>query len=156
MNDIKPIPQSEPINEDELKQIIYCLPIDPRTNRVILTSLLNKEKEGKWVLPKCEVNSHERQEAEVLRETYEQAGVRGQVIGVVGSFYECSKNGQKLKTHIKVYELQVDEMFKKWPEKKRRDRRWFTLEEVLGIVAKKPYLIQSIRESSLNSGLVST
>ncbi|KAI7902097.1 uncharacterized protein BX663DRAFT_511731 [Cokeromyces recurvatus] len=120
----------------------------------MLTSLINKEEE-KWALPKCEVDSYTHQEADVHRETYEEAGVKGQIIGVVGSFYESDKSGQKIKAHIRVYELQVDEIFKKWPEKKKRDRRWFSLEEILSIFAKKPFLIQSIRMSSLNSGLVS-
>lgn len=52
-----------------------------------------------------------------------KAGVRGQIVGLVGSFYECGKKG-KPKSHIKIYELQIDELFKKWPDKKRRERRW--------------------------------
>ena len=52
-----------------------------------------------------------------------QAGVRGQIVGLVGSFYECGKKG-KPKSHIKIYELQIDELFKKWPNKKKRERRW--------------------------------
>jgi hypothetical protein len=52
-----------------------------------------------------------------------KAGVRGQVIGCVGSFYECGKKG-KPKAHIKVYELQIDELIKKWPGKKKRNRSW--------------------------------
>lgn len=51
------------------------------------------------------------------------AGVRGQVIGCVGSFYECGKKG-KPKSHIKVYELQIDELIKKWPGKKKKNRSW--------------------------------
>lgn len=93
------------------------------------------------------MESHENQEPEVHREVYEQgnldfhllrtrgclllnmkpyiakAGVRGQIVGLVGSFYECGKKG-KPKSHIKIYELQIDELFKKWPDKKRRERRW--------------------------------
>lgn len=53
-------------------------------------------------------------------------GVRGQIVGLVGSFYECSKKG-KPKSHIKVYELQIDELIKKWPGRKKRDRRWVSL-----------------------------
>lgn len=49
--------------------------------------------------------------------------MRGQIIGLVGSFYECNNKG-KPKSHIKVYELQIDELIKKWPGKKKRERRW--------------------------------
>ncbi|KAG2228606.1 hypothetical protein INT48_003836 [Thamnidium elegans] len=144
----KPIPTLvDEVDEDELRQIIYVLPTDPRTNRVMLTSSLKGEDED-WVLAKCEAESHENQDADVHRETYEQVGVRGQIVGLVGSFYECSKKG-KPKSHIKVYELQIDELIKKWPGRKKRDRRWFTLEEVLNIVSEKPYLVQSFQMTTL-------
>ncbi|KAG2213734.1 hypothetical protein INT46_009882 [Mucor plumbeus] len=151
----EPLPVFLDIDEDELKQVIYGLPIDPRTNRIMLTSAKDKEQQ-KWVLPKCEVNSHENQEADVYRETYEQAGVRGQIVGLVGSFYECGKKG-KPKSHIKIYELQIDELFKKWPDKKKRERRWFSYQEVLEILANKPYLIESLQQTSFaNTTIIST
>ncbi|KAF1803669.1 hypothetical protein V8B55DRAFT_1507427 [Mucor lusitanicus] len=140
------------IDEDELKQVIYGLPIDPRSNRIMLTSMKDKEQE-KWVLPKCEVESHENQEPEVHREVYEQAGVRGQIVGLVGSFYECGKKG-KPKSHIKIYELQIDELFKKWPDKKRRERRWFSYQEVLELLANKPYLIESLQQTCFANSTV--
>ncbi|KAI8637648.1 hypothetical protein BD408DRAFT_424180 [Parasitella parasitica] len=133
------------VNEDELKQIIYGLPIDHRTNRIMLISKKDKEKE-KWVLPKSEVDSHENQEADVIREIYEQVGVRGQIVGLVGSFYESGKKG-KPKSHIKVYELRIDELFKKWPQKKEKDRRWFSYQEVSKILDNKPYLIEALQQT---------
>ncbi|CAO0794637.1 unnamed protein product [Mucor circinelloides] len=150
--DKEPAPVFLDIDEDELKQVIYGLPIDPRSNRIMLTSIKDKEQE-KWVLPKCEVESHENQEADVHREVYEQAGVRGQIVGLVGSFYECGKKG-KPKSHIKIYELQIDELFKKWPEKKRRERRWFSYQEVLEILGNKPYLIESLQETCFANSTV--
>ncbi|KAI9356155.1 hypothetical protein BD770DRAFT_111129 [Pilaira anomala] len=141
-------PIREEVDEDDLRQIIYVLPTDPRTNRVMLTTSL-KDEDDKWALPKCDSDSHENQDADVHRETYEQTGVRGQIVGLVGSFYECSKKTGKPKSHIKVYELQIDELIKKWPGKKKRDRRWFTLEEALSIFYEKPYLVQSFRMTTL-------
>lgn len=148
---IEPIPNYGEIDESELKQIIYGLPIDPRANRIMLTCS-SKDEDDEWALPKSEVESHENQEVDVHREVYEQAGVRGQVIGCVGSFYECGKKG-KPKSHIKVYELQIDELIKKWPGKKKKNRSWFTYDEVLTVVADKPYLIESLKMSSLSTGI---
>lgn len=141
------IPATEVIDEDELKQIIYILPVDPRTNRIMLTAGLKDDVE-KWELAKCEVESHENQEADVHREVYEQVGVRGEIIGLCGSFYKCNNLG-KPKTHIKIYEFQINELIKKWPLRKKRDRRWFNLEEVSSIMSHKPYLLQSFQMTTL-------
>ncbi|KAG2200935.1 hypothetical protein INT47_003170 [Mucor saturninus] len=143
----EPRPSFDDIDEDDLRQIVYILPTDPRTKRVMFTASL-KDEEKKWVPAKCDVDSYINQEADVHRETYEQVGVRGQIVGLVGSFYECSKKGRP-KSHIKIYELQIDELIKKWPARKKRDRRWFTLEEALSIVANKPYLTQSFEMTTL-------
>ncbi|CAO3645701.1 unnamed protein product [Mucor hiemalis] len=102
----------------------------------------------KWELAKCEAESHENQEADVHREVYEQVGVRGEIIGLVGSFYKCNDKGRP-KSHIKIYELQINELIKKWPARKKRDRRWFNLEEVSSIMSHKPYLLQSFQMTTL-------
>jgi hypothetical protein len=45
------------------------------------------------------------------------------MIGYVGEVVECDENNQP-KIHHLFYELQIDEIAKKWPWKKEKHRRW--------------------------------
>jgi hypothetical protein len=57
-----------------------------------------------------------------MRETWEEAGVKGTITRHVGIFAEKSKNG--IKAHHWIYEMEIKEVTKKFPEMKKRARRW--------------------------------
>ena len=46
--------------------------------------------------------------------------------------------------------MEIEEIAKKFPEKKKRDRRWFTLEESLQVTKDHPYIQEALMKSSLN------
>ncbi|KAI8992569.1 hypothetical protein BDB01DRAFT_903534 [Pilobolus umbonatus] len=148
---IEPLPPTEEINEEDLIHIIYGLPIDPRKNRIMLIASA-KSEDKKWSVPKYNIDEDDIPEVEIMKVTYDKAGIQGQVIGIVGAYYECGKSG-KLKAHVKVYEIQIDELIRKWPSKKKKERRWFNLEEAMKVLEHKPFLQHAIQASSMVLGI---
>jgi diphosphoinositol-polyphosphate diphosphatase len=57
-----------------------------------------------------------------LRETWEEAGLKGRITRHLGVFEEATK--KQIKGHHWIFEMQIDEVCKKFPEKKKRERRW--------------------------------
>jgi hypothetical protein len=51
------------------------------------------------------------------------AGVRGNITRHIGTFVETTKKGNVKAKHW-IYEMLITEILKKWPEKKKRERRW--------------------------------
>ncbi|KAI8368172.1 NUDIX hydrolase domain-like protein [Radiomyces spectabilis] len=133
-------------DDNDVRQVAGCLPIDPRTKRILLIS--SSKHEGVWVIPKGGWENDETQVEAALRETWEEAGVRGVISGFLGCFYDSNKKGQA-KSQFWIYELLVDEIMKKWPEKKKRERRWFTFDEAITVLAPKPFMQDAVRKSSI-------
>lgn len=46
--------------------------------------------------------------------------------------------------------MEIDEIAKKYPERQKRDRRWFTYDEALFATQNNEYIQEAIRVSSLN------
>lgn len=46
--------------------------------------------------------------------------------------------------------MEIDEIAKKYPERQKRDRRWFTYDEALLATQNNEYIQEAIRVSSLN------
>ncbi|GAB5591516.1 hypothetical protein Unana1_06416 [Umbelopsis nana] len=138
--------QNQVYDEHNVRQVAGCVPIDPRTNRILL--ITSSKHEGVWVLPKGGWEKDETQSQAAERETWEEAGVRGTITRQLGTFVETTKKGN-VKAHHWIYEMHINEIMKKWPEKKKRERRWFTLDEALMVTASKPYMQESLRLCSL-------
>ncbi|KAI8372239.1 NUDIX hydrolase domain-like protein [Choanephora cucurbitarum] len=128
-----------------VRQVAGCLPIDPVSKRVILIS--SSKNPDNWVIPKGGWETDETQEHAALRETWEESGIKGRIIRHLGTFVERKK--KKVKAHHWIYELQIDEIVKKYPERKKRDRRWFTYEEALIATKNNRYIQDAIRLSSI-------
>ncbi|CAO3577712.1 unnamed protein product [Absidia cylindrospora] len=100
-----------------------------------------------WVLPKGGWEVNESQAQAALRETWEEAGIKGRITRPLGVFEEVNK--RQVKAHHWIYEMEIDEVYKKFPEKKKRERRWYTYDEAL-IVVKGQYMKDAMMLSSLN------
>ncbi|KAI8369428.1 NUDIX hydrolase domain-like protein [Radiomyces spectabilis] len=133
------------LDENNVRQVAGCLPIDTVNRRFMLIS--SSKVKGKWVLPKGGWESNESQAHAALRETWEEAGLKGRITRQLGVFAEKTKYG--VKAHHWIFEMEIKEVAKKFPEKKKRERRWFTYEEAL-VVVRAPFLLEAIRMSSLN------
>jgi len=96
--------------------------------------LLVTRRNGKgWVLPKGGWESDEDiVESAALRETVEEAGVRGDLVGPLLGIFAFASNkrcfpGNTCLAH--VFALRVVEQLDKWPEQNSRKRQWFSIGE---------------------------
>ncbi|KAL1931250.1 hypothetical protein VTP01DRAFT_10387 [Rhizomucor pusillus] len=129
-------------DENNVRQVAGCIPVDPETNRVLL--ITSTKHPNAWVFPKGGWENDETQIEAAERETYEEAGVRGKVTRFIGEYFEYDKFCQP-KTRFYVYEMHIQEILKDWPEKKFRDRRWFTVDEAIKAVSRKAFMQDAIR-----------
>ncbi|KAI8098617.1 NUDIX hydrolase domain-like protein [Halteromyces radiatus] len=134
------------VDDNNIRQVAGCLPIDPINKKFLLITSSNKNNDN-WVLPKGGWEEDETQAQAALRETWEEAGIKGRITRQLGVFEEATK--KQIKAHHWIFELEIDEVCKKFPEKKKRERRWYTFEEAL-LVVKGQYMKDAITLSSLN------
>lgn len=90
----------------------------------------SKKRKHKFVLPKGTVRALEASHEAAMRETFEEAGLKGQI----------SKKGIKIKAKsadpdqtintIKFFPMLIDEIYNKWPEQNLRERLWVDLENL--------------------------
>ncbi|KAI8990980.1 NUDIX hydrolase domain-like protein [Mycotypha africana] len=129
-----------------IRQVAGCLPVDPYSKRFLLiTSSKNPEA---WVIPKGGWEQDETQEHAALRETWEEAGLKGHITRQIGVFVE--RANKKIRAHHWIFEMHIDEICKKFPERKKRDRRWFTYDEALLATANNDFIQEAIRNSSIS------
>ncbi|OAD70714.1 hypothetical protein PHYBLDRAFT_182270 [Phycomyces blakesleeanus NRRL 1555(-)] len=150
-------------NENNIRQVAGCIPIDPSTGRIMLIS--SSKHKGVWVIPKGGWENDETQIEAAMRETYEEGkthihnfflsffhtrtpGVHGTVTGFVGTFFDYLFNGDP-KTQFWIYELKVNEILDQWPEHYKRERRWFTYPEAMIALSAKPLMQEALSRSSL-------
>lgn len=92
-----------------------------KTEVLLVTSIRRK----KWIIPKgfIEYNMSAFQSAK--KEAFEEAGVRGSNTTKILGNYTVRKNGSELLT--KIYSMKVTRVFKDYPEKNLRKRKWYSV-----------------------------
>jgi 8-oxo-dGTP pyrophosphatase MutT (NUDIX family) len=89
-----------------------------RTEVLLVTSIRKKN----WIIPKGFIEYHLTPFQSAKKEAFEEAGVRGgNGTKILGS-YMVYKNGSELLT--KVYSMRVTAVYKDYPEKNIRKRKW--------------------------------
>jgi len=120
---------------DKYKPQSGCIPITGSNDSLRVLLITNKSG-SRWVLPKGSIKSSETPEHAAKRETKEEAGVKGDITGTMGVFYDHKKEYA-----IQFFVLRVTKEKKKWDEKRKRQRKWFTIGEALEAVKKK-YIVE--------------
>ncbi|KAI9283237.1 NUDIX hydrolase domain-like protein [Sporodiniella umbellata] len=129
------------------RQVAGCLPVDPIEQKILLVS--SRKHPGAWVIPKGGWEQDETQEHAALRETWEEAGIKGHIVHHLGVFPErCKKKG--IKAQHWIYELHVEKVKKKYPERNKRERQWFTFEEAIKATKDNEYIQSAILICSLS------
>ena len=113
-----------------------------RKEVLLISSAKNWDK---WLVPGGGVEPAEDLDAAAHRESWEEAGVKGCLIGSLGVFEAGGGNDGKNRTRTHVFLLRVEEMAEKWEESAVRRRRWFALEDAIEALrdnkpAQKEYL----------------
>ena len=105
--------------------------------------LLVTSSRGRWILPKgWPIEGLSDGEA-ALQEAWEEGGVReGRVTAKpIAKFWGTKRfsDGQEIPARISVYGVKVRDMSRKFPESKRRDRRWVSVTKAAKILSEKGY-----------------
>jgi 8-oxo-dGTP pyrophosphatase MutT (NUDIX family) len=92
-----------------------------KTEVLLVTSIRRK----KWIIPKGFIEYHMSPFQSAKKEAFEEAGVRGSNTTKILGSYTVRKNGSELLT--KIYSMKVTRVFKDYPEKNLRKRKWFSI-----------------------------
>lgn len=94
---------------------------DGKTEVLLVTSIRKKN----WIVPKGFIEYHMSPFQSAKKEAFEEAGVRGSNSTKIIGSYKVRKNGSELLT--KIYSMKVTKVFKDYPEKNLRKRKWFSV-----------------------------
>lgn len=97
--------------------------------------LITSLKKKRWIFPKGIVDPGETVEETALKESFEEAGLDGNVLGPPLGEYEDSKWGALLS--VTVVLMEVTRCEANWPEAEVRQRRWVAAEDATELLAKE-------------------
>jgi 8-oxo-dGTP pyrophosphatase MutT (NUDIX family) len=112
---------------------------------ILLVTTIRKKN---WIIPKGFIEYHLSPFQSAKKEAFEEAGVRGSNGTKILGSYKVYKNGSELLT--KVYSMRVTAVYKDYPEKNLRKRKWLPVTNA----AKKvsiPEIAKMIRKLGRNN-----
>jgi 8-oxo-dGTP pyrophosphatase MutT (NUDIX family) len=89
---------------------------------VLLVTSIRKRN---WIVPKGFIEYNMTPFQSAKKEAFEEAGVRGSNSPKILGSYKVRKNGSELQT--KIYAMKVTRVFKDYPEKNLRKRKWYSV-----------------------------
>ena len=109
--------------------------------------LITSNRRKRWIVPKGVIEDWQSAKEAAREEAYEEAGVRGKIIGSKIGNYEYTKWGGTCR--VDVFLLRVEEELKEWPEAEFRKRRWTDIPQALKLIDNPDLcrLIQSAAKS---------
>ena len=103
--------------------------------------LITSIRKRKWIIPKGYVEFNLSHFESAKKEAYEEAGVYGENETIeLGSFRVNKSIGICL---IQVFSMEVNKILEDYPDKDKRRRKWFSIEEAAQVVT-RPELKQMI------------
>lgn len=118
---------------DWLNQRSAAIPFFREDNviKVVLVTTKPKDKNN-WIFPKGQVEMLMTPHESAAKEAFEEAGVTGNISPQVFNTYQHKKWGGKMQ--VKVFLLDVTNIFNEWPEMKERNRQIVSLKQAISIV----------------------
>jgi phosphohistidine phosphatase len=107
-----------------------------RSGATFEVCLIRKKRSATWGIPKGLVDPGDTHEETALKETWEEAGLEGRLIGDAVGIYEYRKWGTTFA--VAVYLLEVLEEHADWQEAGYRERRWTSCEEAASLLIDHP------------------
>ena len=119
---------------------VGIIPFDIKEDAVAVLFVTSQTR-GRWILPKGRIKTDENQIEACHREGFEEAGVRGIVLG---DFPSTVVIGKKIasglqRVPVTYYPLLVQEQVDEWPEKKKRQRHWALIEDASRVAYRVDY-----------------
>jgi 8-oxo-dGTP pyrophosphatase MutT (NUDIX family) len=106
--------------------------------------LVTSLKKKRWIFPKGIVDPGETPQQSGLKEAWEEAGLRGEIVGSVVDHFTYEKWGTVL--HVDVLLMQVDRVEDQWPEADQRQRCWLNGRDALDRIGRS-----ALREALLRA-----
>jgi 8-oxo-dGTP pyrophosphatase MutT (NUDIX family) len=91
--------------------------------------LVTSIKKKNWIVPKGFIEYHMSPFQSAKKEAFEEAGVRGSNGTRILGSYTVKKKGSELQT--KIYSMLVTRVYKDYPEKNLRKRKWFSINDAV-------------------------
>jgi 8-oxo-dGTP pyrophosphatase MutT (NUDIX family) len=107
-----------------------------RRGKKVEVCLIRRKGSQKWGIPKGFIDPGDSPEQAALNEAFEEAGLRGQIVGRVVGLYDYKKRGDPFT--VAVFLMEVLKEQKDWQEMRFRERRWFLLDEAALLLASHP------------------
>ena len=98
--------------------------------------LIRNKGSRKWKIPKGFVDPGETPEQAALKEAWEEAGLRGKVVGSSIGSYEYEKWDYDLT--VSVFLMEVSDEEREWEESRFRERTWSPMDEAFALLRSHP------------------
>lgn len=95
--------------------------------------LLINNSAGNWIVPKGGIDEGHTPRQMAHIETFEEAGVRGDLLAGDLGYYEYEKDDERCR--VTLFAMRVREVLPSWPENKRRKRVWMSVQDASKKVA---------------------
>jgi len=123
----------------ELYKQAAAIPFREKDSNLEILLITSRNKK-KWIIPKGLIDPGDSAPFTALKETIEEAGVKGEVFPEIIGTFEYLKWGGVCK--VSVFAMQVDTIMDAWEEMAFRKRRWFDIEDAIKRV--KPTEVKSL------------
>ncbi|MBV8459003.1 MAG: NUDIX hydrolase [Acetobacteraceae bacterium] len=144
------MPRKPIINKQGHGRQFAALPYARQDGETVVMLVTSRET-GRWVLPKGWAEKHLNGPRQAAKEAFEEAGVLGDIQRTsVGSYNYLKQlpNNRRLECEVTVFPLHVHKLLSDWPERKQRERRWFTLSQAAETVAEPELITLLLRLST--------
>jgi 8-oxo-dGTP pyrophosphatase MutT (NUDIX family) len=124
-----------PPEDDGLVQQAAAIAVR-RQGSTFQVCLIRARKSRRWGIPKGLVDPGDTPEETALNEAWEEAGVRGRIIGEALGTYRYDKWETTLT--VAVYLMEVQEQSDEWLEADFRERQWASFADAAVLLAEHP------------------
>ncbi|KAK4221785.1 Diphosphoinositol polyphosphate phosphohydrolase aps1 [Podospora fimiseda] len=112
--------------------------------------LIQSTRRKGWVLPKGGWESDENCDEAAAREAWEEAGIVVSIDYDLGEIKETNpRKKHKERSLYHFYEATVTSEESEWPEKEKRERKWFTFPEAREMLKDRPELQTALERSTM-------
>ncbi|WVZ62446.1 hypothetical protein U9M48_012197 [Paspalum notatum var. saurae] len=119
--------------EDGRRLVAGCIPfryrdVNGEQKKLVEVLMINSQSGPGLLFPKGGWENDETVEEAAAREAIEEAGVRGDLVQMLG-FYDFKTKQPEVVCRAAVFALHVKEELASWPEQNTRQRSWVTVSE---------------------------